>query len=152
MEYPGFPRHHVWYVNETIAANAAIWSPIFDLDRHMGIHSGRAAGTGATSAGNPDHLLRTIPIGTGISVHLAETSGLLFSNPVLYIYGSCTNANNPLTGGGTITLGAVAIATGGVLALEGFVGFPWIQCRIFNGDEETGASICGAIRIHPRNT
>lgn len=155
-EFPLFPRHHVWYVDETILVGETRFSPIFDIDRRMGISDGvQPAPTGADATGNADHMFRTIPIGMRIVAHFAETLNLAGTAPTLELFGSCDVATDPITEvairSDVIPVNSGA-TVGTALLLDTLQGFPYLQARIVNNDgDPTFASvrICGALRVFP---
>ena len=154
-EYPGFARQHVWYVDEQWAAGVTIYSPVFDLDRGMGVSDATVprpphavAPTGATAAGRNADLRRPIPIGNRLIVHLGETESFALTAPTFQVFGSCDEGVNPIV---EVPLtAAIAIPTGGTaVLLDTVVGFPYVQVRIVNGDGEATVTVCGAVRLSP---
>ncbi len=153
VEYPGYVRHHLWVCDEEINALEVRFSPIFDIDRSMGVSEAttprpphRAAPTGADLAGRNEDMFRTIPIGVRIIAHFTELQGLASSAPTFELWASCAENVNPIT---ERLLASIPIPIGGVLALDSFVGFPYIQARVVSQDFEASVTICGAFRVLP---
>lgn len=151
MEYPSFQRQQVWYVDVPALANLGsgqnnMFSPLYDLDRGMGIRAGNAP-TANVSSGNPDHGFETIPIGNRVIVSL-YAEGAALTHPLFQVWADCSGASNPITRR-FIRSTTIPIGIGTSLEIDFVLGFPFVQFRVVNADAEATVAVCGCVRITP---
>ena len=140
-EYPGFPRTHVWYFGQVIAALAAPLSPVFDVDRFMGTSSAQAVPTGAATS-NPNHLFRTTPIGLRYIADFSEVGGAAAAS--FDLFGAMEET---FAAFGVLHVGVVIPASGRLL-IDAVTGFPFLLARL-NGHATLSTTVLGAFRVLP---
>lgn len=153
-EYPGLPRQEVWYVDEDLQPEETIFSPIFDVDRSMGIsdatvprppHVQAPTGTAAVGAGREADRFLVVCKGLRVVAHFIETGVAAVTAPRFELWVSC-GEGNPITERRAANLN---IPVGGSLLLDAPQGMPYMQGRIVNADAEFPVTICGALRLSP---